>query len=108
MSRADEARQAALREKLAALWKESLPTIHGRLREIDAAVTAAQTGKLSTDQRISAAGEAHKLTGSVGMFGYMDASRLAHEIELLLESQTPDTAEFARLAARLREELPQH
>ena len=45
---------------------------------------------------------AHKLAGSLGMYGYDEGTRVARELELLLEGAAPDAERLRELAARLR------
>lgn len=101
------AKQAAIRAKLASLWKDSIPVIEQRLALLDDAIAAARSGTLTAEQNSDAAGEAHKLAGSLGMFGYTEAGSLAREIEVLFEgSPAPDGAALEALAERLRGALP--
>jgi HPt (histidine-containing phosphotransfer) domain-containing protein len=84
----------ATRELLSRLWQRSVPLVRERLATLDAASAAAHTGKFPDDLRIRAIDEAHKLAGSLGMFGYPESSALATEIEALLEAPDPPPAEF--------------
>ena len=49
------------------------------------------------------ASTAHKLAGSLGMYGYDEGTRIAREIEVLLGGEaTPDAARLGDLVAELR------
>ncbi|HEY9644736.1 MAG TPA: response regulator [Chroococcidiopsis sp.] len=76
LSAADQAREAAI-----ALWDQFKPPILERMGSLDRAIAALQTGHLSEDLRQQAINDAHKLSGSLGMFGFPNGSRLGHEIE---------------------------
>jgi HPt (histidine-containing phosphotransfer) domain-containing protein len=88
---------------LDALWKQYLPTILGRIETISA---AAQARNVSSEDRLQAAMEAHKLAGSLGTFGLRSASDAALEIESMFASAaSPDKTQLARveeLVARIR------
>src|SRR5580692_4332634 len=91
----------ATRALLHKLWQRSLPLLRERLALLDAAANAARSGTLSADLRAQAIDDAHKLTGSLGMFGYPDGTDVARKIELLLEA--PDAPPPDRLDELTRE-----
>lgn len=68
-------------------------------------------GTLAGETRRKAHEEAHKLAGSVGTFGYLEASRLARAVEELFESagpiSQPDAIRVSNLVGALRRELEQ-
>jgi HPt (histidine-containing phosphotransfer) domain-containing protein len=78
----------------------------GRVAVLEAAVAAAAGGGLDTTTRREAEGEAHKLAGSLGMFGYHTGTDIARDIETMLEGDGPVGPELAALVARLVDELP--
>jgi HPt (histidine-containing phosphotransfer) domain-containing protein len=98
MTEADD-KTAAL---LAALWLRNRPLIEERLALLDRATAAAVTGSLSEDLREEASHTAHKLAGSLGMYGYDEGTRIAREIEVLLGKDAPDAAGLGTLVAELR------
>jgi HPt (histidine-containing phosphotransfer) domain-containing protein len=55
--------------------------------------------------REAAADTAHKLAGSLGMYGYDRGTHLAREIEILLDYQTPDHTRLSVLAVELRQTI---
>ena len=79
MSTADE-----LQKKLNEVWQKVLPLMLTRLEAIERAQRELQAGKLTDDLRLDAAQQAHKLAGSLGVFGIQEASELAAKIEKIL------------------------
>jgi HPt (histidine-containing phosphotransfer) domain-containing protein len=98
MSEAED-KTAAL---LAALWLRNRPVVEERMARLDQAIAAAAAGTLTVELREGAADVAHKLAGSLGMYGYEEGTRIAREIEILLDYRTPDEARLRVLAAELR------
>lgn len=101
-------REARAASALRLLWQSAKGDV---LRRVDLLEeTAARTGtkRLGALQR-EAEREAHKLAGSLGTFGFPDGSRLAADIERLLQSEVrPASVEASRLrdlVAELRSEL---
>ncbi len=92
---------------IGALWERFKGIAFERLATIDTAVTAQHANQLDDDLRRRAEREAHKLAGSVGSFGFAEGSRIAREIELLLQSPLgpAETGRVESLAAQLREVL---
>jgi HPt (histidine-containing phosphotransfer) domain-containing protein len=88
-------RTAAL---LTDLWQRNLPLIEQRMALLEhAAVTP-----LTPDQYAEAADVAHKLAGSLGMFGYEQGTDIARDLEVILESPSPNLSQIASLTAKLR------
>lgn len=95
------------RQLITALWDRSLPIIYDRLNCLDHACEAAVLDALTPAVRRTAADTAHKLAGSLGMFGYPRGTELAREIESLLELDGPvDAVSFRQLVLALRSSLP--
>ncbi len=91
---------------LAQLWQKNLPTIRERLDLLDQFASAAATGTLDETTRVEALGIAHKLAGSLGMYGYQQGSEVASKMERILKSPTPETLVTLRsLAVDLRRSL---
>jgi diguanylate cyclase (GGDEF)-like protein len=92
-----------------ALWRRYRPVSLDRLRSLDEVATAATAGALQPDQRSHALYEAHRLAGSVGMFGFADGTRLAREVERILDQpgalEPPNIARLVELVEALRLEL---
>jgi HPt (histidine-containing phosphotransfer) domain-containing protein len=93
-------------ELLAQLWQKNLPTIRERLDLLDQFGSAAVSGSLEEHTRIEALNIAHKLAGSLGMYGYQQGTEVASKMEHILKSPTPETLGTLRaLAADLRKSL---
>jgi HPt (histidine-containing phosphotransfer) domain-containing protein len=87
---------------LAALWVRNRPLVEERLTTLDRAAVDAAAGTLSDDVRVYAAGCAHKLAGSLGMYGFDEGTRVARELEVLLGGAAPDAAKLSGLITELR------
>jgi diguanylate cyclase (GGDEF)-like protein len=96
---------------VAQIWERSKETIFGRVAVLEQAIRTLSAGILDDALRQRAEQEAHKLTGSLGTFGFAQGSRLARELEQALRTGGPfDQVEAARLSAlvvALRHELEQ-
>jgi HPt (histidine-containing phosphotransfer) domain-containing protein len=87
---------------LAALWLRVRPIVEERLATLELAAAA---NPLTQELRKEAGSSAHKLAGSLGMYGYDEGTRIAREIELLLDSGSADVARLAALVAELRRSI---
>jgi len=87
---------------LAALWVRIRPLVEERLATLDQAAADASAGTLGEGLRAEAASSAHKLAGSLGMYGYDEGTRIARELEVLLGGAQPDAARLGGLIAELR------
>ena len=88
---------------LAAIWLRNRPLVEGRLALLERAATAAAEGTFSEELREEASHTAHKLAGSLGMYGYDEGTRIAREIEVLLAAEaTPDAARLGNMVGKLR------
>ena len=91
---------------LASLWEKNLPTLRERLDLIDLTASLAASGTLPEDTRLEAYSVAHKLTGSLGMFGYQQGTDIARKIEHILKAPTPtQLTTLTTLAKDLRTSL---
>ncbi|WP_175528929.1 Hpt domain-containing protein [Granulicella pectinivorans] len=98
------AKTAAL---LATMWEKNLPVLRERVAVLDRAAQAALAGALHDELRVEAAAVAHKLAGSLGMFGYPEGTRVARELEVELgETNTTKAARLEELVHTLRAVLP--
>lgn len=92
---------------LASVWQRNLPIIRARLALLSDVAVLADADVLTPIARQEAADVAHKLAGSLGMFGYLSGTEIARELELLLESEGPVSVPAMReLAARLVQSVP--
>ena len=91
---------------LASLWQKNLPTLRERLDLIDRAASIAASGTIPEAPRLEAYSIAHKLTGSLGMFGYQEGTEIARKIEHILKAPTPaELITLPALAKDLRSSL---
>ncbi len=91
---------------LASLWLRVRPIVEERLATLDRAADAAKVGPLPDALRTEAASVAHKLAGSLGMYGFDEGTRVAREIEVLLDRGAPDAARLNSLVTELRTAIP--
>jgi len=110
MSGADRDGGRGLDADLAPIWARSRERIRGRIAVLEEVAGEMLAGELPTEQRRHAEEEAHKLAGSLGTFGLAEGSRLAREIEWLLEGAGPveraDAVRLSELVAALGDQLP--
>jgi len=98
--------EIATRKLLATLWQRNLPVLLDRLAELDKAAEDAVWQTLTSQAREDAAMTAHKLAGSLGMFGYPQGTELARKIEQMLTHwDVIDGAELRELTVALRSSL---
>jgi HPt (histidine-containing phosphotransfer) domain-containing protein len=98
--------EGKIEARLAGLWQSQLSLLQKRLDLLDHAAAEASSGTLSEALRTEAVSIAHKLSGSLGMFGYQQGTDTAREIEQILNAPTPHTLDrLNALATRLREIL---
>lgn len=96
---------------IAAIWQRQVPQTRQRLHVLrKAADMLSETRTLEPDLRAEALDIAHKLAGSLGMFGYSDATEHARAVEQELEHSglpQPERLEHhvAELEASLRDAL---
>src|ERR1700733_460632 len=91
---------------LATLWKKNLPTLRERLDLLDRTASLSASGTLPEPARLEAYNIAHKLTGSLGMFGYQQGTDIARKIEHILKAPTPkQLISLTALAKDLRTSL---
>ncbi len=89
------------------LWKRKLPVVREHLSVLNRASERILSGTLTAPLRNEAAISAHKLAGSLGMFGYPEGTRLARDLEHLLDAeQIPPPDTFSALLRQLRHSLP--
>lgn len=95
------------KQLLASVWQRNLPLMRERLATLNDIALAAHGGVLTPAARQTGADIAHKLAGSLGMFGYLQGTELARALELLLDSEEPlSSAEVRRLTLQLTQAVP--
>lgn len=91
------------------IWEQVKEDTNRRVDVLEQAMTLLLQNKLSDEVRQQAEREAHKLAGSLGMFGADEGSRLAQEIEVLLEKRISldrdRTQHLVQLITALRQEV---
>jgi HPt (histidine-containing phosphotransfer) domain-containing protein len=98
--------EESIKRALAVFWERNLPLLQNQLAQVDAVSEAAATATLTPEQRAAAAGTAHKLAGSLGMFGYERGTEFARKIEVLLNEPGPvDALSLGELVDSLRESV---
>lgn len=89
------------------LWERGLPRLHERLEELAAVIALRRSGSFDAREQEHAAATAHKLAGSLGMFGYPAGTDAARELEHELEAgEEADLAILEEQYAALRKALP--
>lgn len=93
---------------LDALWESTAPTFRARVDTVEAHVADLLTGGLGAG-RDEARSAAHKLAGTMGMFGMALGSELALELETMLDAGNAPTAleldRMAEIVNHLREDV---
>lgn len=77
----DQSREDRSRQMLRQVWLRNRATTMERLAVVGSALEALAAGDLHADQRDVALGEAHKLRGILGTYGFAEGSELATEAE---------------------------
>ena len=96
--------QAGLRK----VWVQTRSLRAERMTVLQAAVSAADAGELGQEQRSRAAAAAHKLAGSLGIFGLHAASTCARNVEEQFSAECPDARALAQLFRRIENLLRNH
>lgn len=92
-----------VRSALEKVWLDSRPEALGRVATLERFTEDLRSGTTDRLSWESALLAAHRLSGSLGMFGFDDASSCAAKIEALLDDgPTPDLATMLSLVERLR------
>ncbi len=97
-----DAKMAAM---LAAIWQRNQPQVLERLALMDEAAKALVEGHLTASLQEEAIATAHKLAGTLGMFGYPQGTELARQLEQHLESESPNPRQIQHLTTTLRSTL---
>ncbi|HIK17050.1 MAG TPA: response regulator [Leptolyngbyaceae cyanobacterium M33_DOE_097] len=106
---ADSATEETARSAVIAAWDEFKQPILERVALVDRAVVALEAGNLPETIRQVAAEAAHKLAGSLAMFGFPKGSALGKVLEQMLQSPQPsDLAHLKALTTELHQVLHQH
>ncbi|MDY6785586.1 MAG: response regulator [Cyanobacteriota bacterium] len=94
------------------VWERFKGPILERIATVEDGIEALKTGSIAEELRESAEQQAHKLAGSLGMYGFTEGSHIAREIELIWEKVSTDepaspslATNLQTLVAQLRQEL---
>jgi HPt (histidine-containing phosphotransfer) domain-containing protein len=83
---------------LAVLWERNRPVVDERVAILESAInTLVVTYALAPEIQVDAANVAHKLAGTLGMFGYPRGTELARMMEEVFEMTEPLTPVEAKL-----------
>jgi HPt (histidine-containing phosphotransfer) domain-containing protein len=93
--------QAKTTLMLAGMWDRNQPLIRQRLDTLNQAAEAASTGVSDPDLHHRAIDIAHKLAGSLGMFGFSRGTEIARELETELENHAAAPQRLKQLTADL-------
>lgn len=92
-----------VRTALEKVWLNSRPEALSRLATLEGFLQALRSGRTNEECLGTALSAAHRLSGSLGMFGLSEASSCAAEIEELLGKESgPEIGVMAGLVLRLR------
>ncbi len=101
----------AVTASVAGVWARRKDDVLRRVDVLDDVVVALLQGDLTPELRQHATREAHKLAGSLGMFGFSGGSRLARELEQLLDTDDlldwGQVPQLSALVLQLRRDLEQ-
>jgi len=74
---------------IATAWSVYKDEMYERLSVLETVAAAIANGQLSSDLQDAGQAQAHKLAGSLGCFGFPEGSRLARQLEDLLQLDMP-------------------
>lgn len=93
-------------DALRAVWARQQDRVQARLDALERAIAALAEDRLDPGLRDEAERAAHMLAGSVGMFGFLGASSVAHELERAITGSDAGRApRLSRLLQDMREDL---
>lgn len=96
---------------LAAVWEKFKQKYSDRVTVLARAVKALRENTFSEELQCQAHRQAHTLKGSLGSFGFAEASRLSAEIEQMFQAESrlskQEVEHLSRLVVALRQELEQ-
>jgi chemotaxis protein histidine kinase CheA len=102
----DRLQEVALGDALNSVWARQQACVNERVELIAVAITALEEDSLDRKLRDEAKRAAHMLAGSVGMFGFLAASNVAHTLEIeLADASTAEAPALSTLLWSLRDGL---
>ncbi|MEM6353947.1 MAG: response regulator, partial [Cyanobacteria bacterium P01_D01_bin.14] len=99
--------KADISAAVAKAWESHQGTMQERLSVLEATAAALDIGRLSTELQQAGRSQAHKLAGSLGCFGFSKGSKLARELERLLELDAPLGEQHVSRVSHLLQDLRQ-
>ncbi len=93
-------KEERVRQLVRQVWLRHRSTTMERIEVVKRALEALAAGELDADRRSVAMGEAHKLRGILGTYGFAEGSVLAGEAEDILEGSADGRA-AGKLAERI-------
>ncbi|HYM45982.1 MAG TPA: Hpt domain-containing protein [Solirubrobacteraceae bacterium] len=79
-------------KELRSVWEHQRDRVHDRIDVLDRGIVALARGRLDAGLRRDSERAAHTLAGSIGIFGFIEASEAARDLELELAHPTTDRA----------------
>jgi HPt (histidine-containing phosphotransfer) domain-containing protein len=93
----------------ARIWEQTKDQTLARMAFLEKTFADLSQGPFTEERRAQAASESHKLAGSLGTFGFLEASRLAQAMEQMLkqngELKHGDGKALGQFLLQLRREL---
>jgi DNA-binding response OmpR family regulator len=90
-----------LATSMAKIWETSKVQFLEQLQIIETISQELSLGQIAADRQATAEREAHKLAGTLGMFGLMEGSMVARKLEHLWQLVPPEPLEIAKLVRQL-------
>jgi HPt (histidine-containing phosphotransfer) domain-containing protein len=87
------------------MWERNQAQVNQRLQLLDRAAAENLQGQMGEALRREAREVAHKLAGSLGMFGFTAGGEIARRMEKLFEGGDPDPGLLLELTQQLRGSL---
>ena len=104
-----EGKEYELMQRVLKLWERYKPLCLERLSVIEEAYAVAKSATLDSEHREKAESAAHKLAGALGSIGLPEGSKIASQIEALLQPENTLTpgqlSHLSELIAKLRSQL---
>ena len=101
--------QPKISSALTAIWERHKPKYSAHVTVLEQAITTLLVGTLTAELGQQAQREAHLLIGSLGSFGFAEASRLSREIEQIfrdgIKQSQAQVERLKQLVVALRQEL---
>lgn len=100
-------RATGSQQLLASVWQRNLPIMRERLATLSDVAQTGSDGIITDSARQVGSEIAHKLAGSLGMFGYLQGTELARALEHLLDSDHPVAlCDVLALTVQLHQAVP--